>query len=95
MEYIILDAGGTALQFSDGDIVIYGDEQDAREDMRSDDILVGISYCPDNGGGSDDSVLCYCKAEGVDNNKEYGDFVLRDGDTLQDKLQVEFLPQID
>lgn len=95
MEYIILDAGGTAIQDSSGDIVIYQSEQDARQDMRSDDILISISHCPDNGGGTDDSVRCYCKAEGVDNNKEYGDFVLRDGDTLQDKLQAEFLPQID
>lgn len=95
MDYIILDAGGTAIQFSSGDIVIYGDEQEAREDMRSDDILVSISYCSDNGGGTDDSVQHYCQTQGVDNNKEYDDFVLRVGDNIQDKLKDIFIPKID
>lgn len=94
MDYVILDGGGAAIQFSNGDIVIYGDEKEAREDMRPDDILVGISYCPDDGDEGDDTVRYFCQAEGVNNNHEYGDFVLRDGDDIQDKLKDLFLPKI-
>lgn len=92
MEYIILDAGGTAIQFSNGDIVVYGDLQEAKDDMMANDILV--SYCPDNGGGTDDSVQ-NCKMMGVDNNVEYGDFVLRADDDFQEKLKAVFLPEMD
>lgn len=95
MEYIILDdGGGTAIQFSDGDIVVYGDEQEARDDMMANDILVGISCCDDNDGSTDDSVQHY-NVVGMDNKVEYADFELRAGDDFQEKLKAIFLPQMD
>lgn len=90
MDYIILDAGGTAIQYSDMDIVVYGDLQEARDDMMANDILVEISCCSD----TCDSTQQYCKVQGVDNKVEYEDFVLREGDNFQDKLKAIFLPEI-
>ncbi|MBP5722093.1 MAG: hypothetical protein J6X18_00715 [Bacteroidales bacterium] len=76
-DYIIIDCMGHAVDFEDSDIVIYGDYEEAFEDLSRDDMgLVKIEYSKD-AHGNDTAIVSeparYHKLHGVftfDDNSE-------------------------